>query len=250
MNHLLLAALGSCFLAGSAFSEIPSEAVWPLPAVLPGANPATVAAPSLLWVSRFQRILNETRGKQYDLIFDGDSITDYWQKAGKAVWAAHYGALRAVDFGIAGDKVEFLLWRLQQGQVDGMDPKLIVLMIGTNNSSRDSADQIAEGIKTVTEDYLKRCPRSHLLLLGIFPRGASANDPVRAKIADVNRKIAALQSDRVTFLDIGAKFLGSDGTLSPEIMPDLLHPSAKGYQIWADAIQPVVDKYLAQAKAR
>lgn len=249
MNRILLASLASFSLAVSALSEIPSQAVWPVPNAPAGGNPATFAVPREEWVTRVQKTLDQTKDKQFDLIFDGDSITDFWQSAGKAVWMQHYGSLRSVDFGISADKTEHLLWRLQQGQVNGMDPKLVVLMIGTNNTGRDSAGQVADGVKAVTAEYLKRCPHAHILLLGIFPRGEAAADPIRAKIADINKQIAGMESDRVTFLDIGAKFLAADGTLSREIMGDFLHPTAKGYQIWADAIQPVVEKYLPQTAA-
>ena len=241
----LLTALVLAF-AARAFAQIPASAVWPLPAVPAGTNPETIAAPRDEWVLRVQQSLDKTRGQHFDLIFDGDSITDFWQGTGKTVWAERYGSLKAFDFGISADKVEHLLWRLQQGQVDGLDPKLVVLMIGTNNSGRDSVDQIAQGISNVTAEYVKRCPHAQILLLAVFPRSPLPTDPIRAKITAINQKIASLQSDRVTYMDIGPKFLQPDGTLSKEIMPDALHPSTKGYQIWADAIQPVVDKYLSK----
>ncbi len=250
MRRLLLYPFAALSLLTPALADIPASAVWPLPVVPSGVSPATIPTPRNDWVSRVQKTLTQTKGKQFDLVFDGDSITDYWQSKGKEVWTQHYGAFRAVDFGISADKVENLLWRLEQGQVDGLDPKLVVLMIGTNNSARDSVDEIVEGIKTVTAEYLKRCPHAHLLLLGIFPRSPKASEPIRAKLADINKKIATLQSDRVTFMDIGPKFLEPDGTLTAEIMPDFLHPSAKGYQIWADAIQPVVDQYIPKPAAK
>lgn len=249
MRFLLLPSVVLTF-AATALSEIPSSAVWPLPVVPPGANPVTIATPRDEWVARVQQALNLTRGKQYDLIFDGDSITDGWQGKGKAVWMEHYGAIKAIDFGISADKVENLLWRLQQGQADGLDPKLVVLMIGTNNSALNTVDQIAEGISVVTAEYVKRCPHAHILLLGIFPRSPLPTDPIRGKIAAINKKIEALQSDRVEYLDIGSKFLQPDGTLTVEIMPDFLHPSEKGYEIWANAIQPVVDKWLKETPGK
>jgi lysophospholipase L1-like esterase len=245
----LLALLGVSF-ATAALAEIPASAIWPLPTPPAGANPATFAVPREEWVARVQQSLTQTKGQHFNIVFDGDSITDGWQGTGKTVWAAAYGPLKAVDFGISADKVENLLWRLQEGQVDGLDPKLVVLMIGTNNTGRDSVDQIAEGISVVTAEYVKRCPDAHVLLLAVFPRSPLPTDPIRAKIAAINKKLSALQSDRVTFLDIGEKFLQPDGTLSKEIMPDFLHPSAKGYQIWADAIQPVVDQYVGKVPAK
>jgi len=243
IRNLLFAFTASLVVAASASAEIPAAAVWPCPTPPQGSNPAVFPAPRMDWVERVQTSLERTRCKHFDIVFDGDSITDGWQGSGREVWAAHYATRNAVDFGISGDKVEHLLWRLHQGQVDGMDPKLVVMMIGTNNTGRDSADQIAEGIKTASAEYLKRCPHAHLLLLAVFPRAEKATDPARAKIASINKEIASLAGERVTFLDLGPKFLAADGTLPREIMPDFLHPNAAGYKIWADAIQPVVEKY-------
>jgi lysophospholipase L1-like esterase len=243
MKRFLLLGLFMVAAWVSAHAEIKPEALWPLPKISAGDNPAVVPAPRMDWVVRFQGNLDRTQGKKFDLIFDGDSITDGWQGSGKEVWAKYFDKFRAANFGISGDKVEHLLWRLEQGQVEGMDPKLIVLMIGTNNTGRDKAEQIAKGIKVLVNDYLKRCPSAHLLLLGVFPRAASAADPVRGKIADINKEIAGLEGERVTYLDIGPKLLEPDGTLSTEIMPDRLHPSARGYEVWAEAILPVVEKY-------
>ena len=243
MKRFLLLGLFLVAALAQARAEITPESLWPLPKIAPGENPATVPVPKIDWVTRFQENLNRTKGKKFDLVFDGDSITDFWQDKGKEVWKKYYGSIPAADFGISGDKVEHLLWRLQQGQVEGMDPKLIVLMIGTNNTGRDSADQIAKGIKAAVNEYLQRCPHAHVLLLGVFPRATSAADPVRSKIADINKEIAGLEGERVIYLDLGPKLLEPDGTLSADVMPDHLHPSAKGYEIWAEAIQPIVEKY-------
>lgn len=226
-----------------------AEKVYTPPTIPSGTNLAAFPQARHDWIARVQSNFDKAQGKSYDLIFDGDSITDGWQGAGKEVWAQRYAALNAVDFGISGDKTEHVLWRLSKGQVDGMNPKLIVLMIGTNNTGRDSAEQIAEGIKAVVNDYLQRCPKAHLLLLAVFPRSANATDPVRLKINDINTQIAKLHDGkRVTYLDIGSKFLAPDGSLPKDVMPDLLHPNAKGYQIWADAIQSEIDKFFPPAK--
>ncbi len=220
--------------------------IFPIPVRPVDINCPTYPAPRDEWFQRVQANFEKTKGHQYNLIFDGDSITDFWQTRGKEVWAKHFGALNAVDFGISGDRTENLLWRLQQGQVDGMDPKLIVLMIGTNNIAHCSPEQIVDGIKDVVAEYLKRCPDSHLLLLGVFPRSANPTDEIRATVIAINKGIAPLDDGkRVTFLDIGKKFLQPDGTLTTEIMHDFLHPTPKGYAIWADAIQPIVDKYCS-----
>jgi len=126
-----------------------------------------------------------------------------------------------------------------------MHPKLIVLLIGTNNIANYTPAQIGEGVKAIIDAYQKRCPDSAILLQGIFPRGEKPEDPARAKIKQVNEIISKFgDGKKVIYLDFGDKFLQPDGTISREIMPDFLHPSAKGYQIWADAIQPVIDQYL------
>jgi lysophospholipase L1-like esterase len=181
-----------------------------------------------------------------DLIFDGDSITDFWQSRSKFVWAKHYGKLNAFDFGIAGDKTQNMLWRLQNGQVDNLHPKLIVVLIGINNSGDGlKATQIADGIKAVVEEYRKRCPDAAILLQGIFPRGQSPTDPARAQVKAVNQIISQFADGKnVIYIDFGDKFLEPDGTISANTMSDFLHPTAKGYQIWADAIQPIIDKYF------
>ncbi len=213
-------------------------------AVPAGAEISTYPEPRDDWRSRVQSNFDASRNKTIDLIFDGDSITDRWQSTGQEIWKQRYGSLNVFDFGISGDQTQHVLWRIARGQLDGLDPKLVVLMIGTNNSGRDTPQQIADGVKAIIDEYLKGCPHAHLLLLAIFPRSANAADPVRAKLTATNQLLANFAGDRVTYLDIGAKFLGADGSLSPDIMPDFLHPSAKGYQIWADAIQPIIDQYM------
>ncbi|TSA36788.1 MAG: GDSL family lipase [Verrucomicrobiaceae bacterium] len=179
------------------------------------------------------------------MIFDGDSITDNWQAEGKQIWAERYGKLDAFDFGISGDRTEHLLWRLSQGQMNNMHPRLIAIMIGTNNMFTNSEAQIAEGVKAVVDDYRRRCPDATILLQGIFPRGHEATDPVRSKIKTINNIIAGFaDGNKIIYRDFGDKFLETDGTLSSDVMPDFLHPNVKGYQIWADAIQPVIDQFF------
>jgi lysophospholipase L1-like esterase len=213
------------------------------PSLPAGANPAAFAAPRDDWYATVQQKFDRFSGKPADIVFEGDSITNRWEHTGREPWKELFAG-RAADFGIEGDRVENALWRLSKGQVDGIDPKLVVIMIGTNNSGRDSAEQIAEGIKALVADYQKRCPRAHVLLMGIFPRGAKANDGGRRKVAAVNALIAPLgDGRRVTYLDISPQMIEADGTIAPEMMPDAVHPTARGYRIWADAIRPIVERY-------
>jgi lysophospholipase L1-like esterase len=211
------------------------------PPVPPPENPAAVAWPRDDWYIAVQQKFDRYGGKHADIVFDGDSITNRWEITGKDMWARY--ADRAADFGIEGDRTENLLWRLSKGQMDGVGPKVVVLMIGTNNTGRDSAVQIAEGVKAIVADYEKRCPEAHVILMAIFPRGRTPNDPARLKVATINKQIAALADTNISFVDIGPKLLEADGTISSEMMPDFVHPTARGYAIWADAIGALVDKY-------
>ena len=119
------------------------------------------------WFATVQGKFDRYSGKPFSIVFDGDSITNRWETTGKNQWSAQF-AKRAADFGIEGDRTENVLWRLSKGQVDGMDPKVVVLMIGTNNIGRDSADQIAEGISKIVDEYLVRCPHAHVILMAVF----------------------------------------------------------------------------------
>jgi lysophospholipase L1-like esterase len=192
-----------------------------------------------------------------DLLFLGDSITDAWggeghnpNAAGTKIFEKEFVPLKAANFGIGGDRTQHVLWRLQNGELDGIKPKVVMLMIGTNNSNGNdnTAEEIADGIKAIVEEIHKKSPETKVLLLGIFPRGADPNaenvKKQREKLKAVNAIIAKLddKGKTVKFLDIGDKFLEKDGTISKDIMPDSLHLSPKGYQIWADAVkEPIAE---------
>jgi len=183
-----------------------------------------------------------------DLVFIGDSITQGWEGAGKEVWAKNYTSRNAVNLGIGGDKTEHVIWRLQNGNLDGVEPKVAVVMIGTNNSGGNAytGQQIGEGIVEVVKTIQQKSPKTKVLILAIFPRGEKPN-PQREKNAEASAVAAKLADNKqVFFLDIGPKFLTDDGTLSKDIMPDLLHLSPKGYQIWADAIEPKLKELLGE----
>jgi lysophospholipase L1-like esterase len=249
------------FALGSVLSILPSAAqapaqtrqltiTWPQPQPPAGQGWATFPVPRLdWWIARFESNVDKLKDGPYDLIFDGDSITDNWYNdpESRKVWDQRYGALKALDLGIGGDQVQHVLWRVQNGSLAGQDPKLIVSLIGTNNISQKEED-VAAGIKALMGEYEKRCPDAHILSLGIFPRDPKPESPARTWIAQVNKLIAANEASdpRITYLDIGAKFLQPDGSIAYDVMRDGLHPSPKGYVIWADAIQPVIDKYVSK----
>lgn len=202
------------------------------------------------WVKRNAAMNERIKQGKVDVVFIGDSITQGWEGEGKAAWEKHLAPLNAVNLGISGDRTQHVLWRLDHGHLDGLaanPPKAAVIMIGTNNSNGADhpAAEIAEGVTTIVSRIRQKLPRTRILLLGIFPRGEKPN-PQREKNAEAS-KLASKVADgkMVHYLDIGDKFLQPDGTLTKEIMPDALHLSAKGYDIWAEAVLPKVKELLA-----
>ena len=195
--------------------------------------------------ARHQAFVEIAKKGDIDLLFVGDSITDWWAKSGLDTWNANFAALKPANFGIAGDTTQGVLWRMQNGELEGFKAKLIVLMLGTNNINRNPVDEIVDGNRLIVEEFKKRQPQAKVLMLGVFPRGAAADNPFRATIKEMNGKLATLADNRqVFFKDIGATFLEPDGSMSTDVMPDGLHPSAKGYQIWADAIRDDVKRLM------
>jgi len=182
-----------------------------------------------------------------DLIFVGDSITQGWEGNGKEIWKEYYGSRNAVNLGIGGDRTQHVLWRLQNGNLEGIAPKLAVIMIGTNNSGDNTAEEIAEGTKAIVEALRSKSPETKILLLATFPRGPNPQD-ARRQVNEKSNEIVAKLADgkMVRYLDIGKSFLSPNGDLTREIMPDLLHLSPQGYKIWAEAIEPVVAEVVGE----
>jgi N-acetylglucosamine-6-sulfatase len=195
--------------------------------------------------NRHRTFSDIARGATIELLFVGDSITDGWRNAGQPVWDQHFAPLKPANFGIGGDTTQGVLWRMQNGELDTFKAKLIVLMLGTNNINRNPIDEIVDGDRLIVEEFKKRQPQAKVLLLGIFPRSPEPTHPYRASIKEINGKLAKLADNKqVFFMDIGDAFLTPDGTLTPEIMPDGLHPNLRGYRIWADAISGRVKELM------
>jgi len=191
------------------------------------------------WMARHEQKLEEIKAGA-DLVFLGDSITQNWETAGKDVWQKHFGSRKALNLGFGGDSTQHVLWRLDHGEFDGLRPKVVVLHIGTNNARHSEAtpEQIAEGVRQILQRLHAKAPGATVLLHAIFPRGADANDPWRKRCLEINRLLPSLaDGQRVRFIDPGAKLANADGTISKAIMPDLLHLSAQGYEIWAEALE-------------
>lgn len=198
------------------------------------------------WMQRHEAMNARAAMGNVDLVFIGDSITQGWEGAGKKVWEEFYGNRNAVNLGIGGDRTQHVIWRLDHGNLEGISPKLAVVMIGTNNSGDNQPEEIADGIQRIVEQIKEKTPETEILLLGIFPRGATPDDPRRQVNERTNEIVSKLaDAQQVHYLDIGQAFLHA-GTLSEDIMPDLLHLSEKGYRIWAEAIEPKVAELMAQ----
>jgi lysophospholipase L1-like esterase len=183
-----------------------------------------------------------------DLLFLGDSITNQWREQGKPVWDQHFAPLAAANFGINGDQTQNVLWRVQNGELDGIQPKLIVLLIGTNNTakSRHSPEDIAAGVSAVLKAIKAKCPKAKVLLLAIFPTKIDPESFYRRNNDQANALLAKLDDGgkTVRFMDLNAKLMERDRTISHEIFPDLLHLSEKGYTIWAEAIIGTVKEMM------
>ncbi|MEO7578615.1 MAG: GDSL-type esterase/lipase family protein [Massilia sp.] len=208
------------------------------------------------WLPRHQAKLKEIArrkaGKESTgVVFIGDSITEGWEKSGAKVWDANYKQFNGLALGFGGDRTENVLWRLQHGEVDGIDPKVAVLMLGTNNtgSRQENPLTTAAGIKRDIDELRKRLPHTRILLLAIFPRDEKPDGAARRRNQQVNAIVARLADNkRVFFLDINKVFLDADGVLSKSIMPDLLHPNQAGYALWAEAMAPELQRLMAMPR--
>jgi lysophospholipase L1-like esterase len=204
-------------------------------------------------VKRHEAFVARAAKGHVDVLFLGDSITQGWEGAGKKAWGEHFEKLHPANFGIGGDRTQHILWRLTAGkELEGIQPKVCVLMIGTNNMGSNSAKEIADGVEAIIKELHKQRPHMKVLLLAIFPRASAGKDvkvvpaaKLNPKIKETNDIIAKLDNGKtVKYLDIGPKFLDADGGLSREVMPDLLHLSPKGYEIWAKAISDTLAEML------
>ena len=213
------------------------------------------------WMPRHNAILERNKQGNVDIIMIGDSITHGWEKSGKPVWDKYYANRNAVNMGFSGDRTQHVLWRLEHGEIDNISPKLTVIMIGTNNSNGtdNTAEEIADGIKAIVCQVRTKLPDTKILLLAIFPRGDAEQRNVKdqdaayndqwAKNDKVNKIISKLADKKmIYYLDINKKFLNKKGMLPVETYPDLLHPNEKGYEIWAEAMEPIIIKLTGEKK--
>lgn len=199
-------------------------------------NTAAVPAPQNSWMERHELICKLADAGVGDVVFLGDSITARW--AAEPLFNKEYGKYKAQNFGIGGDRTENVLWRMQHGALSNIRPKVIVLLIGTNNLSANTVPEIAGGVEAILKEIKARSPQTKILLLGVFPRDQKPGTDLRKKVAELNQLLAGYADGQtIRFLDFGDKFLEADGTITRETMMDFVHPGTRGYQIWADNIR-------------
>lgn len=247
MKILALATTSLLLLSVALQAQTTAPAKPAAPAVKLPAQPPDIAAPKLGpdgkpntgFMAAHERFVGIAKEGKAQLVFLGDSITAGWGSK-KDIWDKAFGQYTPANFGIGGDRTQHVLWRIENGELENIKPKAVVIMIGTNNSGSDPAEGIAKGVTAIVKTVREKQPQAKILLLAVFPRGEKASpNPGRDKLKQVNAIIAKLDDGKnIHYLDIGDKFLQSDGSLTKEIMPDFLHLSAAGYQIWADAITP------------
>lgn len=200
------------------------------------------------WKERHDlRLADRASNEPLDLLLVGDSITQGCETTGKVVWEKTFGDLRSMNLGFSGDRTEHVLWRLQNGEVDGINPAVVMVLIGTNNTGHnlDKPKDIAEGVKAIVEELKSRLPNSRILLLAVFPYDKDPRSPRRKNNNAVNEIIQKFDDgQKVYYLDICKKFFDESGNMTKEVTPDFLHLSEKGYQVWADGVNEELRKLV------
>jgi beta-glucosidase len=225
--------------------------------VIPVEDWAPTNAKSYDWLERHNAVVDRVKKGKVDLLLIGDSITHGWggepeaggnRGPGSPLWSKYFAPRNAVNLGFGWDRTQHVLWRFEHGEIDGIRPKAAVIMIGTNNIGVNSTADIVTGVAAVVDSLHAKLPETKVLLLAIFPRGRNSDNRDRQLVAEVNREIAKLNTRPfVTYMDLTDKFIESDGTISSEMMPDALHPTLKGYTIWAEAMEPTLKKLMGES---
>jgi lysophospholipase L1-like esterase len=211
------------------------------------------------WLQQHEHFNALAKAGDIDILFLGDSLVTSWmgdgvglKARGKAVWDKEYATKHAALFGISGDRTQHLLWRISHGELDGLHPRVVILVIGVNNTGyepkakvlRNTTDEVIEAMQITIAEVRNRLPDSTLIVMGLFPKGGREN-PARAQITAVNKALKLIADNhKLIFLDIGNLYVTKQGDIIHELMPDSSHPSAQGYQIWADALRGPLNQIL------
>jgi len=227
----------------------PSPAPAPTPTTRPAPPPRSpddALTPKPKDVPRHTQFMYRKTEGDIGLLFMGDSITDFWPRVGEFSWLK-FAPYSPADFGISGDSTEHVLWRIEHGELDGINPKVVVLMIGTNNIGHTPPDEpewAAAGVAKIVQSIREKLPQSKILLLAVFPRDTPGSAH-REAVAKINQIISKLDDgSTVRYLDIGKVFLDDKDEIPADVMRDKLHPTAKGYDLWYDAMHPLLDEMM------
>ena len=227
----------SSFLAslGSISAQSTNTAIIPVSMDKPG------------WMERHESINAKARQGRIDLIYIGDSIVQRFDGAGRGTWDHYYAPRNALNLGISGDRTQHVIWRLDHGNIDGISPKLTIIMIGQNNGGHNTSTEIAEGVTKVVKRVRTKLPDSKILLLAIFQRREKPT-PERAVLAEANEIISKLaNSSSIAYIDINSVFVRPDGTIPSSLMPDFEHPNELGFKLWAEAIETKVAELMGDS---
>ncbi|MES2455618.1 MAG: GDSL-type esterase/lipase family protein [Bacteroidota bacterium] len=229
-------------------------------------NTAIIPVPKLEndsynWWDRHNKVMSIKDSINPEIVLIGNSITHFWggqpqivdndgrprTPNGPKAWDSVFSKYRVLNLGFGWDRTQNALWRLDHGEMDGLHPRTVVIDIGTNNTSQtenapmNTPAEIVEGIQAVCQRVKAKTPKARIILMAIFPREKEPDHPRRLIIIEINKLLKVYAAkNKLTLLDIGPKMLAADGTFLPGIMLDYTHPSDLGYQIWADALRPLL----------
>ena len=220
-------------------------------AAAPGekVNTAVVPEPggSDTWRERHAAMNARAKEGNVDLIYIGDSIVGNWKWEGKPVWDHYYAKRNGMILGISGDRTQQVLWRLQNGNIEGISPKLAIVMIGQNNGPFNTGEEIGAGVTAIVQTLREKLPRTKILVLAIFFRGEKPTEE-RAVLTKANEIASKLADDKMVFyMDVNYLFLQPDGSIPASLMPDFEHPNEEGHRVWAVAIEPKVAELMGDA---
>ncbi len=256
LKNLLLTGALAAVITASTFAQTNAPVTTLAVAAPAHVNQALIPVPRTDWAVKRQALVLQ-RAKDapgdYDIEFIGDSITQGWEEGGHNVWHELGSKYKIINFGVSGDRTEHVLWRFEQGQLDGIKAKVAIVMIGTNNSNKNkdgtdtySDKDILEGVTAIVNQIRTRQPDTKVLLFGIFPRGKAFNAQ-RGRLLEINQALAKLaDGQNIFYFDIGSQLIEADGAIAPGMMKDALHPGEAGYRIWDAAIEPKLKELLGK----
>jgi N-acetylglucosamine-6-sulfatase len=231
----VLAAVASIGLSGTLQAQAATDGK--TPGITSPNDPTKPVPGGVRWFGRMHAdYVNQTKTKKFDVCFMGDSITQMWPGD---MFGKYFGRFKAVNFGIGGDRCENVLFRLNDGELQDATPKVIVLMIGTNNQGMNTAEEVAIGVTAVVKALREKCPKAKILLLGILPSTGTPYD----KTKSINTLIAKL-ADRnmIEYQDFGPKLMDKQGKILPGMLADAVHLTRQGYEVWGKEVGPTLSK--------